>query len=77
MKPPIFGYPDFTKPFEIHIDASSHGLGAVLYQDQDNQKRVIAYASRSLIKSEKNITLPIDWNFWHCNGLLQKNSVII
>ena len=29
-------------------------MGAVLYQVQDGQKRVIAYASRSLLKSERN-----------------------
>ena len=28
--------------------------GAVLYQDQDGQKRLIAHASRSLSKSERN-----------------------
>ena len=32
----------------------SDGLGAVLYQYQDNQRRVIAYASRSLSPSERN-----------------------
>ena len=29
-------------------------LGAVLYQNQDGQRRVIAYASRSLSPSERN-----------------------
>lgn len=51
---PILAYPDFTKPFEIHTDASTKALGAVLYQEQDGKKRVIAFASRALSKSEKN-----------------------
>ena len=41
--------------FKLHTDASENGLGAVLYQKQDDDTDcVIAYASQTLSKSEKN-----------------------
>ena len=52
---PILAYADFTKPFKLHTDACSTGLGAVLYQTrEDGTKAVIAYASRSLNKAESH-----------------------
>ena len=51
---PILAYADCTKPFILHVDASGTGLGGILYQMQDNKKRVIAYASRGLNASERN-----------------------
>ena len=50
IEPPILAYADFKAPFVLHTGASGDGLGVVLYQVQDGQKRVIAYASRSLSK---------------------------
>ena len=52
--PPILAYADFDKPFILHTDASTNGLGAILYQHQNGEKRVIAYASRGLKTSEKH-----------------------
>ena len=51
---PFLAYADYNKCFKVHTDASEQGLGAVLYQDQDDgTTRVIAYVNRNLSKSEK------------------------
>ena len=52
---PILAYADFTKPFKLHIDACGTGMGAVLYQTQeDGTEAAIAYDSRSLSKAESH-----------------------
>ena len=51
---PILAYPDYKLPFVLHTDSSLEGLGAVLYQKQNGKLRVIAYASRSVSKSESH-----------------------
>ena len=52
---PILAYADFSKPLRFHTDACGTGLGAVLYQTQeDSTEAVIDYASRSLSKAESH-----------------------
>ena len=51
---PVVALADKEKPFQLHVDASGFGLGAALYQKHDGLKRVVAYASRGLNKSEAN-----------------------
>jgi transposase InsO family protein len=53
---PVLAFPDFNKEFVLEVDSSHSGLGAVLLQDQDSRRRVIAYASRGLRKSERNMS---------------------
>ena len=43
-------------PTKISADSSSYGLGAVLLQQLDSQWEPIAYASRSMSKTEKRYT---------------------
>jgi hypothetical protein len=45
---PVLAFADFTLPFILETDASNDGLGAILSQEQDGRKRVIAYASHRL-----------------------------
>ena len=52
---PILAYANYKKSFKLHTDASEKGLGAVLYQKQDNgTDHMIVYASHILSKSERN-----------------------
>ncbi len=47
---PVLAHFDHKKPVVVQCDASQHGLGAVLLQDD----HPIAYASRSLTQGERN-----------------------
>lgn len=51
--PKHLGYYNPKYPTTLVTDASDHGLGAVLLQSDKGKPRVIAYASKSLSKTEK------------------------
>ena len=52
---PILAYANYRRLFKLHTYASEKGLGAVLYQKQDDgTDHVIAYVGHTLSKLEKN-----------------------
>ena len=49
---------DTSRPFRLHCDASTAGLGAILEQEQpDGSIRPIVYTSRATLDNEQNWTL--------------------
>ena len=53
MLDPVLIYPDFSKEFSLTTDASDYAIGAVLSQGPIGSDRPIAYASRTLNKTEE------------------------
>ena len=50
----MLAFVDYSKPFKVHMDATGLGLGAGLYQTQeDGPDRVISCTCRALAKSER------------------------
>ena len=52
---PILGFQDFNREFILETDASFHGLGAVLSQQQEQGLVVLSYVSRGLKPCERNM----------------------
>ena len=51
-KETLLNYPDWSKPFDLHTDASDYQLGAVISQEG----KPIAFFSRKLNKAQQNYT---------------------
>ena len=52
---PILIFPDWSKEFHVHVDASGIALGAVLTQPGEGDiDHPIAFASRNLLSTERN-----------------------
>ena len=55
---PVLAYPDFSKDFMLETDASKLRLGAILSQNQEDQKlHPVAYTSRSISNAEANYAI--------------------
>jgi len=54
---PVMAAPDFAREFIVQTDASNTGVGAVLSQVIDGVERPIAYASKTLTKTQRNYTV--------------------
>ncbi len=57
VQPPVLDYPTKDGHFVLSMDASDTGMGAVLEQEQEENRRlvkwVIAYTSKTLNKSQR------------------------
>ncbi|KAJ8333833.1 hypothetical protein SKAU_G00411520 [Synaphobranchus kaupii] len=53
---PALAFPDKTKPFILETAFTPLNISAVLKQQQDQQKRVVSYASKSLSPVEQRFT---------------------
>ena len=53
---PVLKNADFGRPFVVETDASFDGLGAVLSQEYEGKLYPVAFASRGLRKSERNMS---------------------
>ena len=51
---PVLGYPNDRDPCTFTTDASLTGIGAILTQKQGTDDRIIAYASKTLSKKQRN-----------------------
>lgn len=80
---PIMNTPNFEYPFILEVDACEYGLGAVLTQEYNEHKYVIAYASRTLSTAERNYAatereaLAIVWATKHFRAYIEGSKIYI
>jgi hypothetical protein len=80
---PILQQAEWTKPFLLRTDASSHAIGAALLQWEENEEKPIEYASRLLTAPERNYTttereaLAIVWAVNKFRGYIGENTTVV
>ena len=84
LEAPVLGYPNDRDQFTLTIDATLTGIGAIFTQKQGTEDRVIAYASKTLSKSQRNYSATkreifaiVYFTHYFKNYLLDWNFLII
>ena len=57
QRPPVLHLPDRQGRFQLHSDTSKFATGSTLYQIQNGQPKLIAYASKRMPEATKNYSI--------------------
>ena len=57
QRPPVLHLPDRHGHFQLYSDTSKFTTGSALYQIQNGQPKLIAYASKRMPEAEKNYSI--------------------
>lgn len=80
---PILACPNWNKTFTLQTDASKEGLGVALTQQDGDEERIIAFASRSLTPAERNYSttelecLAVKWGVWKMRDYLEGYHFVV
>ena len=73
-KAPVVHFPDFSKEFVIHVDASERGAGAFLAQKNGDDLNIIAYCSQQFSNSQSITRLPSTMK--ECYAVVLENTTM-
>ena len=57
QRPPVLHLPDRQRRFQLYSDTSKFATGSALYQIQNGQPKLIAYASKRIPEAAKNYSI--------------------
>ena len=56
-KPPVLSMPDKRGRFLLYSDTSKYATGSALYQVQDGEPKLIAYANKRMLEAARNYSI--------------------